>query len=314
MISLLEMIYIFVIYAFLGWCCEVAFAAMKEGRFINRGFLNGPYCPIYGFGALLVILALTPLQDNLAALFFGSALITTALEYITGVVLEKLFHTRWWDYSDMPFNIQGHVCLMFTVLWGLACTFVMRIIHPLIMGLYALMPHILAVILMSFLCAVMLSDAVATICTVHKLSKKLRRISELAEDLHKLSDDLGENIFDTVSDLENRAVSTREWWELHVQPRLDELDERVDRSKEAFAERVDRSKERRRDNAEEVRRRYEESMEQLRQSLHRSIWENRLMSAFPKLHDNRYPQALEQLKQAARRKRKERGQAQEDGQ
>ena len=188
MISFLEMTYIFVVYAFLGWCCEVAFAAMKEGRFINRGFLNGPYCPIYGFGALLVILALTPLQNSLAALFFGSALITT-------------------------------------VLWGLACTFVMRILHPIIMGLFHIMPQPLAITLLSLFCAAMLADAVATACTVHKLSKKLKRITELAEELHRLSDELGENIYDTVAGLEHRATSTKEWWDQNVQPHLDELDE-----------------------------------------------------------------------------------------
>ena len=308
MISFLEMTYIFVVYAFLGWCSEVAFAAMKEGRFINRGFLNGPYCPIYGFGALLVILALTPLQNNLAALFFGSALITTVLEFVTGVVLEKLFHTRWWDYSDMPFNIKGHVCLMFTVLWGLACTFVMRILHPIIMSLFHIMPQPLSITLLSLFCAAMLADAVATACTVHKLSKKLKRITELAEELHKLSDELGENIYDTVAGLEHRATSTREWWELNVQPHLDELDETVDRSREALSDYM----EQRRDDLEEARARYREGMAQLKEAMHRNIWESRLMSAFPKAHDNRYEQALERLKQNYARKRKKRDAEPED--
>lgn len=310
MISLLEMVYIFIVYAFLGWCSEVAFAAMKEGRFINRGFLNGPYCPIYGFGALLVILALTPLQDNLAALFFGSAVITTVLEFVTGVVLEKLFHTRWWDYSDMPFNILGHVCLLFTVLWGLACTFVMRIIHPLIMGLYSVMPHPLAVALLCALCAIMVADAIATVCTVRKLSKKLKRITELADELHKLSDELGENIYGTVSELESRATSTKEWWDLNVQPHLNELDERVDRGREALSDYV----EQRKDGRDEARARYHEGMEQLKQTLHRSIWENRLMAAFPKLEDQRYREAMEHLRQASFHKRKKRDAAPGDEQ
>ncbi len=300
MISFLQMVYIFIVYAFLGWCSEVAFAAMKEGRFINRGFLNGPYCPIYGFGALLVILSLTPLQDNLAALFFGSAVITTVLEFVTGVVLEKLFHTRWWDYSDMPFNLMGHVCLMFTVLWGLACTFVMRIIHPMVMGLYSALPHALAVALLGILCAVMLADAVATVCTVRKLSRRLKRITELAEELHRLSDELGENIYGTVSELESRATSTKEWWDVNVQPHLNELDERMDRSREALSDYV----EQRKDDYEEARARYLEGMEQLKQALHRTFWENRLMSAFPKLEDLRYREAMDHLRHASFRRRR----------
>jgi uncharacterized membrane protein len=90
--------WIFLVYAFLGWCTEVVFQAAIRGKFINRGFLNGPVCPIYGFGVLAVIGCLTPLKDNLAVLFFGSVVLTTVLEFITGFVLEKFFCDKWWDY------------------------------------------------------------------------------------------------------------------------------------------------------------------------------------------------------------------------
>ena len=90
-------ILMFFVYAFMGWCAEVAFAACKTGKFVNRGFLNGPVCPIYGFGLVAVILALTPLEDRLFLLFIASMAVTTVLELITGWVLEKAFHMKWWD-------------------------------------------------------------------------------------------------------------------------------------------------------------------------------------------------------------------------
>lgn len=114
--NLYEAVWIFLIYAFLGWCCEVAFAAVNKGKFVNRGFLNGPVCPIYGFGMLIVVLCLWSLRDKPFLLFLGSAALTTALEFVTGFVLERFFHDKWWDYSDMPFNVKGYICLKFTVL------------------------------------------------------------------------------------------------------------------------------------------------------------------------------------------------------
>lgn len=110
-----EYVFYFVIYAFLGWCTEVAYKAVTVGQFVNRGFLNGPVCPIYGFGMVFVIWALTPVTDNAFLLFVGGFVITTLLEGVTGFVLEKLFHAKWWDYSSEPFNIGGYVCLKFSI-------------------------------------------------------------------------------------------------------------------------------------------------------------------------------------------------------
>lgn len=113
-----QMCWIFIIYAFVGWCCEVAFAAVKLGAFVNRGFLTGPVCPIYGFGMLIVATLLTPLAGNWLLLFLGAAILTSLLELVTGFVLEKFFHQKWWDYSGIRGNIGGYICPQFSLLWG----------------------------------------------------------------------------------------------------------------------------------------------------------------------------------------------------
>lgn len=281
----MEFAFYFLAYAFLGWCTEVAFAAMKAGRFVNRGFLNGPYCPIYGFGASLVILALTPLQHNLPALFFGSMLITTLLEYLTGAVLEWLFHTRWWDYNDMPFNIHGHVCLLFSVLWGLACTFVMRIIHPLISALYGVIAFPVMIVILCIAGSIMLADTIATIAAVRKMSRRLQRIDELAKELRKLSDELGENIYEHASD-------AKDWWEASIQPKLAELEEHNERIRADYREKLEDVNEAIADR----RAQYRERLDQLSQALSRSAIERRMINAYPRLKAMRYPQALEHLK------------------
>ncbi len=98
----------------------------------KQEILNGPVCPIYGVGVTVVILCLTPIKDNLVFLFVGSVLLTSFLEWLTGFVLEKVFHDKWWDYSEMPFNIGGYICLKFSLLWGLACVFIIDIVQPII--------------------------------------------------------------------------------------------------------------------------------------------------------------------------------------
>ena len=120
------LLWFFFIYAFLGWCTEVCFVALKTGTFVNRGFLNGPVCPIYGFGALVVLTALEPLRDHLLLLFLGSMALTSLLEYLTGLLLEKLFYQRWWDYSDEPFNVGGYICLRFSLIYVILLQIIIR--------------------------------------------------------------------------------------------------------------------------------------------------------------------------------------------
>ena len=111
----------FFVYGFLGWCTEVAYVAVKQGKFVNRGFLNGPICPVYGFGVGVVVQFLTPVENNLVLLYISSTILVTAIEGITGFLLEKIFHNKWWDYSDQPLNIGGYVCVLFSLIWGVFC-------------------------------------------------------------------------------------------------------------------------------------------------------------------------------------------------
>ena len=167
--NLYQAAWIFLIYAFLGWCCEVAFAAVNKGKFVNRGFLNGPVCPIYGFGMLIVVTALWRLKGNLILLFLGSAALTTALEFVTGWVLEKFFHDKWWDYSDMPFNIKGYICLKFTVLWGLAASFVVGAVHRFVYMIIIKTPIVPGLTLLSVFAAAFITDFVITVTELAKL-------------------------------------------------------------------------------------------------------------------------------------------------
>lgn len=205
-----EILWNFFIYAFLGWCTEVSYAALTSGKFVNRGFLNGPLCPIYGFGAIIVLSCLEPLKHNWLLLFVGSVLLTSLLELVTGFVLEKLFHQRWWDYSDFPFNIGGYICLLFSVLWGFACLFVVKILHPSILFLVRLIPHTPGVVLLVLLGVIMAVDIVATVQAIMGINRRLSQIDELAGKIKEASNEFGAGLADKVLDAAEKGSELKE--------------------------------------------------------------------------------------------------------
>ena len=186
--SLYHILAYFLIYSCMGWCLEVIYAAATTGQLVNRGFLNGPVCPIYGFGMVIVLFALTPLQHSILLLYLGGVILPSALELVGGWALYKLYHTRWWDYSDFPFNIGGYICLEFCLLWGVGTLVVMRIVHPVVADLVALIPPFVGVILMCFLYAVYAVDVVATAIAASALADTLDTMEQLGDSIHAVSD------------------------------------------------------------------------------------------------------------------------------
>ena len=140
MLLLYDFLWCFFIYGLLGWCTEVAFAAVKSGKFVNRGFLNGPICPVYGVGVGIVVFLLYDYRDRIVLLYVLSTILVTFIEWLTGYLMDKIFHHKWWDYSHMPLNIGGYVCLLFSLVWGVACVFIVKVIHPLIARLVGMIP------------------------------------------------------------------------------------------------------------------------------------------------------------------------------
>lgn len=311
--TLLQLVQMFFIYAFLGWCTEVAYAACCEGRFVNRGFLNGPVCPIYGFGVVGVVLLLRPIQDNLLLLFLGSVAVTTAIEFVTGFVLEKAFHAKWWDYSDMPMNIMGYVCLLFSLLWGAACVVVVRLIHPLICGMLRLIPHPLQIVLVSVFGVVMVVDIAATVAAIRKLSERVRRLSEMAADIHRLSDEIGQAISDGTLSAKRKVAAGEEKFSEGMR-RLGEMkadtEERIEQSRRIVSERFGQSRDavtnRLEHGVDATRRRLAAVKERFAGTLEeKSFSQRRLLKAFPHLTSQRHQEGLNELRAHYERRRRE---------
>lgn len=137
--TLCRVIFYFMIYSVVGWIYETTLCSITDRHFVNRGFLNGPYCPIYGSGALLDVLILGRIE-NPFLLFILGVLVTCSLEYLTSYVMEKLFKARWWDYSDKKFNIGGRVCLLGAVVFGLFSVVLIKLLHPAVRSLADKLP------------------------------------------------------------------------------------------------------------------------------------------------------------------------------
>lgn len=131
-LSFYQIVLFFMIYSFVGWSCEVIYCSIGNKKFINRGFLYGPICPIYGCGAIIVILVLQPLKNNLILLFFATMILTSALEYFVSWLLEKAFDTKWWDYSHYQFNLHGRICLLNSVLFGVMGILAVKYVNPIV--------------------------------------------------------------------------------------------------------------------------------------------------------------------------------------
>lgn len=263
--ELYEIILCFFIYGFLGWCTEVAFAAAKEQRFVNRGFLNEPICPIYGVGVMAVVLLLTPYKNNILILYVASIIVVTALEWITGFILEKLFHSKWWDYSHMPLNLNGYVCLLFSLIWGVACVIIVKWIHPLIFKGISFLPKWLGTTLLIILMGIILVDVYVTVANILRMNRHLAKMEEIAAELRKIADELGANISENI---------------LGAIERKDDLAEGMQGYSEELKKRADELKEKYHDikfkNARSVRR---------------------ILRAFPRMHSGKYKESMDDLRE-----------------
>lgn len=171
----------FIFYSFVGWVFETVVCSSRQRRFVKRGFLNGPYCPIYGCGAMLVIFLLEGVENPLLVFFFGMIL-CTALEYFTSFAMEKAFHARWWDYSGKRFNIGGRVCLENSVIFGALGLFLDKVLHPLVSSIAAKVPSIIVNIAGGAVAAGFVADYAVTVKGLSTLDDRLREFSEMMKE------------------------------------------------------------------------------------------------------------------------------------
>lgn len=184
-----EILTFFIIYSFLGWILESVVRSISEKKLINTGFLNGPFCPIYGCGAIIMILFLRKFTNNYLLLFLISFVILSAWEYIVGFFLEKTFKTKYWDYSNKKFNLQGRVCLENSICWGILGVLFIKYIHPFVLNIVEKIDNISIQIVVCVATVLFIVDAVINVMKLINIKSTLEKIEKINEQIkEKLSE------------------------------------------------------------------------------------------------------------------------------
>ena len=274
-----EYILIFFIYSVLGWMTEVVFAALRSHTLVNRGFLNGPLCPVYGFGMVAMLVLLGTHATNILAVFLVGVIVPSLVELIAGALMYKLFHARWWDYSDKPFNIGGFICLQFSLAWGAAGIVMVMVVHPPIARLVAAIPDTALRIADLVLLGIFAADVGISVAAAIGMDRRLRQMEELRAALRRGSDLLTELVG-------GRALTADELWdEGKLQLALARMEGR-----DNAAEALTQFKARR----SEIVTRYRELA--ARFDRQRFFGPGRLLRAFPTLKSVEHGETLERLR------------------
>lgn len=209
----------FVIYSFLGWAFESTVVSINTKKFVNRGFLSGPFCPIYAVGALSILFTLSFIKDNIIFLYIGGCVVATVLEYIIGYGMEKLFHTKWWDYSDKKFNLDGRICLTSSISWGFLAILMMYFIQPKVERFVNRIPINIGYIILIFLTAYFITDTIITVYNVINLNGKLEKIRQsiqyAKENLYRIremdiNDEFKSKLTLNIEKLENKHINLKQ--------------------------------------------------------------------------------------------------------
>ena len=268
LIEIEKYIALFFIYSFAGWLMESVSDSIKKKKLVNRGFLIGPYCPIYGTGVVLITILLKKYSDDIWATFFMSLLICGTLEYLTSYIMEKIFNARWWDYSKNKFNINGRICLETLIPFGVAGTFIIYIANPFLLKYINMVPELAMNIFTIVFLVVYITDMIVS----------FRIILNLKEMSKEFKDNTTE-----ISDRVRKIIKKKYRWYrrlVHAFPKIkenvvynkwEEMKKRTGESKEEIATKIDNSK-------KEIKNKIDSSKEEIKTKLEES------KSKYPRLH------------------------------
>lgn len=278
----------FLIYSFGGWVVEVIFHAVALGKVVNRGFLNGPVCPVYGFGVLSVFAMINTLQSSSyqmseGMIFLFGVILATVVELIAGWLLDVCFHARWWDYSDKPFNFHGYICLEFSLIWGLAIVLVVKVFQKYVENNTSMQTDsALGWIILAILYGVYLADLIVTVAVIRGLNKKLTRLNTIQSDMRIVSDKLSDTVANTTID------TAQVIGEGKVQTALAKAELR-----EAAETKKNQSIEKLRKKKMELQREFDELSGSI--TNHTIVGPGRIIKAFPEMKHRYYHELIQEL-------------------
>ncbi|MCM1027458.1 MAG: hypothetical protein NC432_13575 [Roseburia sp.] len=255
--SVLQWLFFFYFYCFAGWCFESAFVSIKSRKLTNRGFMRGPFLPIYGSGAIMMLVVSMPFQDSILLTYVAGCVGATALEYVTGVLMEKLFKVRYWDYSEQRFNFQGHICLGSSLAWGFFTILMTEVIQVRVERLVFMIPGQALTVVTLVLTAGIFSDFALSFKAAIDLRELLIKMERAKEELEHIQKRLNDIAAAAEAGLENRADAFAE----SVSTARDVLAESVGTAKNALAESVSTAKDEFKGSVAELKNNIENKLE-----------------------------------------------------
>ncbi len=285
----------FIIYSFLGWIWESSYVSVKNKKWVNRGFIAGPFVTIYGVGAVMVYVILRPLTGRVIELYFGGVVVATLLEYVTGVLMETIFHANWWDYSNKKFNIQGKICLGSSVAWGFFTLALFYILQPFVASILDEIPRQTGVILIDVWLVCYAVDFAFSAAAAFDLVHKIQNMDEVWEEFHEHLKD--SRIYELAEDMRERAEMR---W---PGPSPERFKESMEKRRRAFQEALlslEESDQRFKERRELILAKYDAYLEHF-QSIHKTLRPNgrRYLNAYPELI-----RRTRKIREKHRRKRK----------
>lgn len=235
---------LFIIYSFIGWCMEVTLKLIESKKLVNRGFLIGPYCPIYGYGAILITFLLKKYVDDPLTLFIMAILVCGVLEYATSYFMEKIFKARWWDYSKNKFNINGRVCLETIIPFGLLGLLIMYVTNPFFLAKLEKLPGFWIDLLFGTFLTIFVIDNIVSTVVISYIKKALKFIGSELDNTEELTKKIME-VLRQKSPLHRRlanAYPKLETVKLKIKEKKEEIKQQVEEQKREIIEKVEEQK------------------------------------------------------------------------
>ena len=245
---------LFLTYSIAGWCMEVIGKLIEKKKFINRGFLIGPYCPIYGTGAILITFLLKKYSPGPFALFVMAILVCGTLEYLTSYFMEKIYHARWWDYSQRKFNINGRVCLNTIIPFGLLGLFIMYVSNPFLIGKIELLPELALNILFWILLTVFIIDNIVSTNVISYVGKTTKEIGKDLDNTEEITKKVKETL------LGKSALYSRL---LNAYPKIQSIKVKLKKEQEKIKRQVKEQKEKLKESVKQQREEIKQKIENI---------------------------------------------------
>lgn len=291
--ALKEWIFFFYFYCFIGWCFESTYVSIRTKRLVNRGFMRGPFLPLYGSGAIMMLLVSIPFRENLFLVYIAGCIGATILELITGLTMEALFKTRYWDYSRQRIQFRGHICLSSSLFWGVLTICLTQFLHPYAERVLAVIPSQLLTGVLSVICVITVADFTLSFKAAMDIRFILEGLDKAKEELVHLQKRLDVLIAVTNDEWESKKLSSDMRMEEmidNIEGKFIELKEKIKINPSAFVEDV-------KEELAEMRSKYIVQKERRFQLKNiKDFYKKGILRDNPTMYSKRFQEALEELK------------------